>query len=81
MRSLVTALAALGLGGCTTLTGEFEGPIHERFKIRDDASAECISAAKRATRWCTGLEKDVWADMTYGVNCNEARWDYARHCR
>jgi hypothetical protein len=81
MRRLAAALAAFGLAGCTTLTGEYEGPIHERFQIREDASAECASAAKRASRWCAGLDKDVWADMTYGPQCNEARWDYQRYCR
>ena len=79
--SSLPALAALLLAGCTTLTGEYEGPIHERFQLPQNASADCISAAKRASRWCPGIDKDVFSDQLYGVSCNEARWDYARYCR
>jgi len=79
--STLLAFAGLLVAGCTTLTGEYEGPIHERFQVPEKASAECVSAAKRASRWCAGLDKDVWADQLYGTNCNEARWNYARYCQ
>ncbi len=75
------ALAVLLIAGCWTIPGEYEGPIHERFALPERASAECVSAAKRASRWCAGLDKDVWSDQLYAVNCNEARWDYARYCQ
>ncbi|MGH8682176.1 MAG: hypothetical protein ACREVS_05685 [Burkholderiales bacterium] len=74
-------LAALLVAGCWTIPGEYEGPIHERFQVPEKASAECVSAAKRASRWCPGIDKDVWADQLYGTSCNEARWDYARYCQ
>jgi hypothetical protein len=76
-----TLLAALLVAGCYTASGDYEGPIHERFQVPEKASAACVSAAKRATRWCPGIDKDVWADQVYGTNCNEARWDYARYCQ
>lgn len=81
MRGLL-AIAASFLAGCWvyTIPGEYDGPIHERFQVPEDASAQCVSAAKLASKWCAGLDKDSWADMTYGPRCNEARWDYARYC-
>jgi hypothetical protein len=75
------ALASLLVAGCFTTAGDYDGPIHERFKVPEQASAQCVSAAKRASRWCPGVDKDVWADQLYGTNCNEARWDYARYCQ
>ena len=75
------AVAALLVAGCYTASGDYEGPIHERFQVPEKASAACVSAAKRASRWCPGVDKDVWADQVYGTNCNEARWDYARYCQ
>jgi hypothetical protein len=77
----VLALAVLLVAGCFTASGDYEGPIHERFQVPEKASAQCVSAAKRASRWCPGVDKDVWADQVYGTNCNEARWDYARYCQ
>jgi hypothetical protein len=78
---LLLALAAPLAAGCMTDSGEYEGPIHERFQVPEKASTPCISAAKRASKWCPALEKDVHADQLYGTNCNEARWDFNRHCR
>jgi hypothetical protein len=69
------------LASCAAETGEFEGPIHERFQVPEKASSACLSAARLASKWCPGIEKDVWSDMTYGTRCNEARWDYHRYCR
>jgi hypothetical protein len=76
-------LAVLFLAGCWvyTIPGEYEAPIDAHYHVPEKASTECISAAKRATRWCAGQSKDVWSDQLYATNCNEARWDYTRYCR
>jgi hypothetical protein len=79
--STLLALASLLVAGCYRASGDYEGPIHERFQVPEKASAACVSAARRASRWCPGVDKDVWADQVYGTNCNEARWDYARYCQ
>ncbi len=78
---MLLALAAPLVAGCFTDSGEYEGPIHEQFPVPEKASTACISAAKRASKWCPGVDRDVYADQVYGTNCNEARWDYARYCQ
>jgi hypothetical protein len=48
--------------------------------VSQNASAECLSAARRATKYC--LDKALNTDI-YGVytsECTKAQWDYARHC-
>jgi hypothetical protein len=69
------------VAGCGTVTSEYDAPIHERYQVPEKASAECIAAAKRASHWCPPLEKGLWVDQTYALNCNQARWDYSRECR
>jgi hypothetical protein len=71
----------LAAAGCTMPEGHYDGPIHERFPVPEQASTACISAAKLASKWCPPIDKDSYADMVYGTRCNEARWDYARYCR
>jgi hypothetical protein len=80
-RGGLPVLAALLVAGCAVETAEFEGPIHERFRVPEKASSACLSAARLASKWCAPIEKESWADMTYGTRCNEARWDYYRYCR
>jgi len=77
---LAALMLALTLGGCFTLTGEYDVPIHERYAIGADASPECVGAAKRASRWCIA-DKSISSDQLYSLNCTEAQWDYSRHCR
>jgi hypothetical protein len=74
-------LASLFVAGCAVETAEFEAPIQERFQVPEKASSACLSAARLASKWCPPIEKDSYADMTYGTRCNEARWDYYRYCR
>jgi len=76
---LCAALAGL-LAGCAGNLEEYEtGPIAEQqFPLETDASPECISAAKRATRFCIGRKSMM--DMDAHADCNDARWDYRRYC-
>jgi hypothetical protein len=69
------------VAGCGTVTSEYDAPIHERYQVPEKASAECIAAAKRASYWCPPLEKLLWPEQQYELNCNQARWDYSRECR
>lgn len=73
---LVPVLAA----ACKTLSGEYEGPISERYAVAADASPACVAAAKRASRWCIA-STTVNSDAVYSQNCTDAQWDYARNCR
>jgi hypothetical protein len=84
----VTAIATRGLAvltlliaGCASLAKDEDLPIAERYQVSEKASAECISAAKRASRWCASREKEVWSDHEHSVKCTEAQWDYHRFCR
>ena len=78
---LIAALAPTVAMGCTTLTGEYDNvPIQERFTVPADATAACIAAAKRASRWCIS-GTSISSDGLYAQNCNEAQWAYARQCR
>ena len=47
MRLLLAATAVLVLGGCGEGRGisDYEGPIHERWTVSENASPECLSAA------------------------------------
>jgi hypothetical protein len=70
---------AVTLAGCGT-TREQDWPIAERWPVSQNASPECLSAARRATKYC--LDKALNTDI-YGVytsECTKAQWDYARHC-
>jgi len=51
----------------------------QKFPVEEKASAECIDAAKRATRFCIGRQSMM--DITSHADCNDARWDYYRNCR
>jgi hypothetical protein len=73
------ALAAIALAGCGA-TREYDWPIHERWAVSQSASPECLSAARRASKFC--LDKTLNTDI-YGVytsECTKAQWDYSRHC-
>jgi hypothetical protein len=81
MRYLLIACAALALGGCTMATPERDWPISERWKVSETASPECLSAARRASKFCLdkSLPSDIWG--SYTSECTKAQWDYARSCR
>lgn len=51
----------------------------QRYPVEANASAECLSAAKRATRYCLGRKSMM--DVESQADCNDARWDYHRYCR
>jgi hypothetical protein len=78
VRRVVITLAAV-LAACGALD-EYEGPINEKYAIPPTASTECVAAAKRASKWCIA-KQTVNSDDTYSRSCNDAQWDYARHCR
>ena len=75
---LVVAMAALG--GCGTNPPEREWPISERWSVSGNASEACLSAARRATKFCLDmtLNSDIYG--MYTSECTKARWDYARSC-
>lgn len=75
---LATALG-LALAACG-LTTERDVPISPKYPLPEQASAECVAAAKRASRWCV-TELSISSDAMYSSNCTEAQWDYARYCR
>jgi hypothetical protein len=87
LRRLV--LAALLLAVSTGLVGascvgnleEYEavGISEQQFPVEANASPQCVSAAKRATRFCVGRKSMM--DMDAHADCNDARWDYHRYCR
>lgn len=80
MKTALALLAAsVALAACAT--PEREWPISSRWEVSQNASPECLSAARRATRFC--LDRTLNSDI-YGVHtseCTRAQWDYARHCR
>jgi hypothetical protein len=74
-------LAASALAACAGYLEDYEATkINEQqYPVEENASSECISAAKRATRFCTGRKSMM--DMDSHADCNDARWDYHRYCR
>ena len=80
MRALLVAGAALALAACGTLAPEREWPISERWAVPANASEACLSAARRASKFC--LEKTLQSDIygMYTSECTKARWDHARSC-
>jgi hypothetical protein len=82
MRLLLVATATLALGGCGEGRGisDYEVPIKERWAVSENASPECLSAARRASKFCLDktLNSDIWGGYT--SECTRARWDYARSC-
>jgi hypothetical protein len=82
MRPVLIAVAALALDGCTMTAPERDWPISERWKVSETASPECVSAARRASRYCLdkALSSDIWG--SYTSECTKAQWDYSRNsCR
>jgi hypothetical protein len=81
MRYLLIAYAALALGGCAMATPERDWPISDRWKVSETASPECLSAARRASKFCLdkSLPSDIWG--SYTSDCTKAQWDYSRSCR
>ena len=80
MRSaILVAVAALTLAGCGSVPDE-TWPIAEKWNVSPNASPECLSAARRATKYC--LDKTLNTDIygTYTSECTKARWDHARYC-
>jgi hypothetical protein len=83
MRAAASALAAgLMLAGCGEGRGisHVDVPIKERWAVPENASPECLSAAKRASKFC--LDKSVPSDIwgSYTSECTRAQWDHARNC-
>ncbi len=80
MRAVRGLLAGLlALGACAA--PERHWPISDRWEVSQNASPECLSAARRATKFC--LDRTLNTDI-YGVytsECTRAQWDYTRHCR
>jgi hypothetical protein len=50
----------------------------QEFTVEPNASANCVDAAQRATRFCRG-RKSMF-DINAQADCNDARWDYHRYC-
>ena len=74
-------LVASALAACAGNLEDYEATkINEQqYSVEPNASSECISAAKRATRYCIG-RKSMF-DVDSQADCNDARWDYHRYCR
>jgi len=82
LAALFVAMATGLLGAsCAGYLEDYEATnINEQqFPVEADASPQCISAAKRATRFCIGRKSMM--DMDAHADCNDARWDYHRYCR
>jgi hypothetical protein len=84
MRLLLLTAATLAFGGCGEGRGisDYEAPIKERWAVSENASPECLSAARRASKYCLdkSLPSDIWG--SYTSECTKAQWDYARsNCR
>jgi hypothetical protein len=59
---------------------EREWPISPRWPVYENASEACLSAARRASKFC--LDKTVPSDIygMYTSECTRAQWDYRRTC-
>ena len=83
MRLVLVAAATLALGGCGEGRGvsDYEVPIKEKWAVPENASPECLSAARRASKFCLDktLQSDIWG--SYTSECTKAQWDYSRSCR
>lgn len=80
LRCTLPVLAAVLVASCAGHLESFEGVgINEQqFPVEQNASAQCVSAAKRASRFCIG-RKSMF-DVDAQADCNDARWDYHRYC-
>jgi hypothetical protein len=74
-------LVASALAGCAGHLEDYEAPkiSEQQYPVEANASSECISAAKRANRFCIARKSMFDADSH--ADCNDARWDYHRYCR
>ena len=74
-------LVATTLAACAGHLEDYQATkINEQqYPVEPNASSECISAAKRANRFCIGRKSMM--DMDSHADCNDARWDYHRYCR
>ena len=77
----LATLAASTLAACQGYLEDYEAPKlkEQQYPVEANASSECISAAKRANRFCIGRKSMMDADSH--ADCNDARWDYHRYCR
>jgi hypothetical protein len=75
--AVTLALAACGEGRGIS---DYEVPIKEKWAVPENASPECLSAARRASKFC--LDKTLQSDIygMYTSECTRAQWDYARNC-
>lgn len=80
MTRTILAVPMLALAACGTTTPEREWPISEHWAVSGNASEACLSAARRATKFCLDrtLNSDIWG--AYTSECTKAQWDYARNC-
>jgi hypothetical protein len=81
IRALLVAVT-LALAACGEGRGiaDYESPIKEKWAVPENASPECLSAARRASKFC--LDKTLQSDIygMYTSECTRAQWDYARNC-
>lgn len=81
IRALLVA-GALALAACGEGRGisDYEVPIKDKWAVPENASPECLSAARRASKFC--LDKTLNSDIygMYTSECTRAQWDYARSC-
>ena len=77
----LAVLAASTLAACKGFLEDYEATTinEQQYPVEPNASSECVSAAKRATRFCLGRKSMFDADSH--ADCNDARWDYHRYCR
>lgn len=82
MDRVFLALVALALASCGEGRGvaDYEVPIKDKWVVPENASPECLSAARRASKFC--LDKTLNSDIygMYTSECTKAQWDYARSC-
>jgi hypothetical protein len=80
VRSLVAAGVLAGLAGCAMNPPEREWPIKPRWAVPENASEACLSAARRASKYC--LDTAVPSDIAgrYTSECTKAQWEHARTC-
>jgi hypothetical protein len=81
IRALLAA-STLALAACGEGRGisDYEVPIKEKWAVPENASPECLSAARRASKFCLDkvMHSDIWG--TYTSECTKAQWDWTRNC-
>jgi hypothetical protein len=80
VRRRVTLAIVVLVAGCGTNPPEREWPIKPRWAVPEGASETCLSAARRASRYCldTALPSDIAG--RYTSECTKAQWEHARTC-